>query len=120
MKWQEWRSVADDAAIWAGRQEKGLLKAEYIDNYRLRLWFEEELDVSIYELDFHPLLVEENLGGVFSVLKKKDRFQYVRGDYALVWPDPEMNESKTVDLAPECVRFFCERYGKTIKKVRKK
>jgi len=120
MKWQEWRSVADNAAIWAGRQEKGLLKAEHIDNYRLRLWFEEELDVSIYELDFTSLIVEGNPGGMFSALKEKERFQNVLGDYALIWPDPEMNEAKTVDLAPECVRFFCERYGKAVKSVGKK
>ena len=120
MKWQEWRNVAADATIWAGRQEKGLLKAEHLDNYTLRLWFEEELDVSIYELDFQPLIVEGNPGGVFSALKEKERFQEVRGDYALIWPDPEMNEAKAVDLAPECVRFFCERYGKTVKSVGKK
>lgn len=117
MKWQEWRMAAADAAIWNGQQEKGLLKTEYVDNYTLRLWFEEELDVSIYELDFHPLIIEEDIGGVLSVLKETERFQVVRGYYALIWPDPEMNEEKDIDLAPECVRFFCERYGKTVKSV---
>ena len=33
---------------------------------------------------------------------------------ALVWPNPETGEQdeQTIDVAPECVRFFCERYGK--------
>ncbi len=121
MKWQEWRSLAADAAIWAGRQEKGLLKAEHVDNYTLRLWFEEELDVSIYDLDFQPLLLEENPGGVFAALKDAERFRVVQGDYALIWPNPETGgcDERAIDLAPECVRFFCERYGKTIKSVRK-
>jgi len=37
-----------------------------------------------------------------------------RADYALVWPNPDTGEQDkhTIDLSPECVRFFCERYGK--------
>lgn len=117
MKWQEWRTLADDAAIWAGRQEKGLLKAEHVGDYILRLWFEEELDVSIYELDFQPLLVEENPGGIFAALKDAERFRLVCGDYALIWPNPETGgyDERAIDIAPECVRFFCERYGRTLK-----
>ena len=117
MKWQEWSSLAEDVRRWEGHREKGLLKAEYIEGYRVRLWFEEELDVSIYELDFYPLLVEENPGGVFEALKDRARFQGVRGEYALIWPNPETGgyDEQAIDLAPECVRFFCEQYGKAVK-----
>lgn len=65
MKWNEWTEVAHDEKLWQGHQEKGLLKAEYVQDYVLRLWFDEELDVSIYELDFYPLTVEDNPGGCF-------------------------------------------------------
>lgn len=119
MKWIEWINVADNEALWRNHEEKGLLKAEYVKDYIIRLWFEEALDVSIYELDFYPLLVEDNPGGVFSVLKDKERFRRVEGNYALIWPNPETGEydEQAVDLAPECVRFFCERYGKKLKVV---
>jgi hypothetical protein len=82
-----------------------------------RLWFEEEVDVSIYELDFQPLLVDENPGGIFEMLKDEQRFQLVRGDYALIWPNPRTGayDEQAIDLAPECVRIFCQRYGTQIK-----
>jgi len=117
MEWKEWHAVADDPSLWKGREEKGLLKAEYVGEYVLRLWFEDEMDVSIYELDFRPLVVEGNPGGVFEALKDKERFKQVRGDYALIWPNPETGgyDEKAIDMAPECVRFFCERYGKALK-----
>ena len=118
MKWTEWQAVAEDESLWGNHEEKGLLKAEYLGDYILRLWFEEELDVSIYELYFRPLFVEENPGGVFELLKDKERFQNVRGDYALIWPNPRTGtyDEQAIDLAPECVRFFCELYGKKVKK----
>lgn len=117
MKWKEWSAVADDVARWQNHEEKGLLKAEYVKDYVLRLWFEEELDVSIYELDFYPLVVTDNPGGVFAALQDKERFSLVAGDYALVWLNPETGgyDEHALDLAPECVRFFCEKYGKTVK-----
>ncbi len=117
MKWQEWSTVANDEALWQNHKEKGLLKAEFVEDYILRLWFEEDLDVSIYELDFYPLVVEDNPGGVFAVLKDKERFRLVEGNYALVWPNPETGEydERAIDIAPECIRFFCERYGKKLK-----
>ena len=117
MKWKEWQVVANDEKRWQNHEEKGLLKAEYIDDYRLRLWFEEDLDVSIYELDFYPLVVEDNPGGVFEVLKDKERFRLVAGDYALVWLNPETGDydDKAIDIAPESIRFFCEKYGKKFK-----
>jgi hypothetical protein len=117
MKWKEWEVVANDETLWHDREEKGLLKAEYLSDYKLRLWFEEDLDVSIYELDFHSLIVEDNPGGVFEVLKDKERFQLVEGDYALAWLNPEtgLYDEKAIDIAPECIRFFCEKYGKKLK-----
>ncbi len=73
--------------------------------------------VSIYELDFYPLFVTENPGGVFSVLRDPERFRLVVGDYALAWLNPETGvyDESTIDIAPECIRFFCERYGKKLK-----
>lgn len=117
MTWSEWRILADDETRWINNQEKGLLKAEYLHDYVLRLWFEEDLDISIYELDFHPLFVGENPGGVFEALREVNRFQMVKGEYALIWPNPETGDydEKAIDLAPECVRFFCEKYGKRVK-----
>ncbi|MBI1926320.1 hypothetical protein HYR99_19005 [Candidatus Poribacteria bacterium] len=44
MKWKEWSELARNKAIWQNREEKGLLKAEYVRDYVLRLWFEEDLD----------------------------------------------------------------------------
>jgi hypothetical protein len=117
MKWQEWSTVANDETLWQNHEEKGLLKAEYVEDYILRLWFEEHLDVSIYELDFYPLVVADNPGGVFAVLKDKERFRLVEGNYALVWLNPKTGEydERAIDIAPECIRFFCEGYGKKLK-----
>jgi hypothetical protein len=117
MKWKEWEVVANDESLWRDREEKGLLKAEYIGDYKLRLWFEEDLDVSIYELDFYSLIVEDNPGGVFEELKEKERFQLVEGDYALAWLNPEtgLYDEQAIDIAPECIRFYCEKYGKKVK-----
>ena len=117
MKWCEWAAAADDPSLWENREEKGLLKAEYVGDYVLRLWFQDATGVSTYELDFHPLLVEDNPGGVFEALRDKRRFQHVRGDYALIWPNPETDayDEQSIDIAPECVRFFCEKYGKQAK-----
>lgn len=117
MKWKEWTAIADNEALWQNHEEKGLLKAEYVKDYVLRLWFEEDLDVSIYELDFYPLIVTDNPGGVFTILKDKARFGLVQGDYALIWLNPETGvyDEKAIDIAPECVRFFCEKYGRKVK-----
>ena len=117
MIWQEWWAIADDPSLWKNREEKGLLKAEYVGDYVLRLWFEDELDVGIYELDFRPLVVEDNPGGIFAPLKDRERFQRVRGEYALIWPNPETGayDEQAIDIAPECVRFFSEKYGKPLK-----
>lgn len=37
MQWKEWTTVADNEALWQNHQEKGLLKAEYVKDYVLRL-----------------------------------------------------------------------------------
>jgi hypothetical protein len=105
------------SGLWKNREEKGLLKADYVRDYILRLWFEDEMDVSIYELDFRPLMVDDNPGGMFAPLKDQERFKQVRGDYALIWPNPETRtyDEHATDMAPECVRFFCHKYGKPLK-----
>ncbi len=117
MKWQEWLTIADDPSRWKNREEKGLLKAKYVRDYVLRLWFEDEMDVSIYELDFRPLAVDDNPGGVFAPLKDQERSKRVQRDYALIWPNPETGayDKQAIDMAPECVRFFCKKYGEPLK-----
>ncbi len=117
MKWEEWTKISEDETFWEDHEEKGLLKAEYQGDYVLRLWFEDDLDISIYELDFYPLLAEENPGGVMLPLREQERFRFVEGNYALIWPNPETGayDEDVIDLAPECIRFFCEKYGKKIK-----
>lgn len=117
MNWQEWQAYADNEQNWVNHDEPGLLKAEYVRDYVLRLWFEEELDVSIYELDFRPLFIEQNPGGVFQPLRNQERFRLVEGNYSLNWLNPETGayDETAIDLAPECVRFFCERYGRKLK-----
>jgi hypothetical protein len=117
MKWKKWSESAADESYWRNHHEKGLLKAEYIKDYILQLWFEEEQDVSIYELDFYPLIEEENPGEVLLSLRDKKRFQAVKGDYALIWLNPETgnDDENAIDIAPECIRFFCENYGRKIK-----
>jgi hypothetical protein len=117
MNWQEWQAYAADERNWINNDERGLLKAEYVCDYVLRLWFEEELDVSIYELDFRPLFVDQNPGGVFQPLRTQERFRLVEGDYSLNWLNPETGayDEAAIDLAPECVRFYCERYGCQLK-----
>jgi len=117
MNWKEWTKLARNASLWQNHEEKGLLKAEYIQDYVLRLWFEDDLDVSIYELDFYPLIVEENPGEVFLPLRDKEKFRFVKGDYSLIWlnPDTGSHDEGAIDIAPECIRFFCEKYGKKLK-----
>ncbi|MEO0737800.1 MAG: hypothetical protein AAFZ35_13475, partial [Cyanobacteria bacterium J06649_12] len=83
MLWDEWKQYASDEARWATSTEKGLLKAEYLTGYVLRLWFEEVLDVSIYELDFERLFINEEPGPALLPLRNFERFRFVRGDGAL-------------------------------------
>jgi hypothetical protein len=114
MYWQKWRTIANNAQHWQNHHERGLLKAEYLCNYQLRLWFEEELDVSIYDLDFYPLLIEEDPGEVLRSLRDVSYFKTAQGHYSLNWFDPHRFEQQgepIIDLAPECVRYFCQIYG---------
>lgn len=115
--WTAWEARAKDEAYWREHVERGLLKAEYMHDFVLRLWFEQELGVEIYELDFAPIFVKHNPGGIFRALKIKSRFQQVIGNYSLIWLNPVTGEydEGAIDLAPECVRFFCEQYGKQAK-----
>ncbi len=119
MKWQQWTEFANNPDNWQHPDEKGLLKAEYVQDYILRLWFEEILDISIYELDFYPLLIAENPGEVFLPLQDLEHFKQAKGDYTLTWPSSSMDscdpDRATIDLAPECVRYFCQQYGTLIK-----
>lgn len=117
MKWKEWSALAENEALWRNHEEKGLLKAEYLRDYVLRLWFEEDLDVSVYDLDLRPLIVEEDPGEAFLPLRDRERFRLVEGNYALIWPNPETSahDEKAIDIAPECIRFFCEKYGEKLK-----
>lgn len=120
MLWDEWKTYASDETHWVTADEKGLLKAEHLNDYVLQLWFEEDLDVSIYELDWKVLLVDEDPGSALLPLRDLNRFQFVKGDYALVWPNPQTGEydELAIDLAPECVRFFCQQHGTLIKSAR--
>jgi hypothetical protein len=36
MKWKEWEVVANNETLWHDQEEKGLLKAEYLGDYKLR------------------------------------------------------------------------------------
>lgn len=117
MRWQQWQALANDPSYWQNHHERGLLKAEYLGEYVLRLWFEEELDVSIYDLDFYPLLIEEDPGEVLRSLRNQEYFATAQGHYSLNWFNPQANPEfglvgePTIDLAPECVRYFCQTYG---------
>ena len=120
MKWAEWEEY-NRSKDWTDNIERGLLKAEYIgshkDSFYLRLWFEEDLDVSIYDLDISDLFFYDNPGGVYEILKDSQCFQAPEGKYSLNFRDPDDwdNDSKIINIAPECIRFFCEKYGTKIK-----
>jgi hypothetical protein len=61
--------------------------------------------------------MEDDPGEVFLLLRDKERFGFVEGDYALIWLNPETGayDEKAADIAPECIRFFCETYSKKLK-----
>jgi len=65
--------------------------------------------------------MEDNPGEVLLPLRDKERFRLVEGDYTLTWlsPDTGAYDESAIDIAPECIRFFCEKYGKKIKASRK-
>lgn len=121
MVWQQWQALADNPSYWHNHHERGLLKAEYLRDYGVQLWFGEALDVSIYELDFYPLLFEEDPGEVLHRLRDLEYFKTVQGHYSLNWFDPQANPEwglagePTIDLAPECVRYFCPTAGTLLK-----
>ena len=61
--------------------------------------------------------MEDDPGPVFLRLRDKEQIRLVEGDYALIWLNPETGayDDKAVDVAPECIRFFCEKYGTKLK-----
>lgn len=117
MKWYEWQVLAENEDHWLDDVEPGLASVEHLHDHVLRLRFTDQPDDVAYELDFAPLLVDDNPGGVFEPLRNVNRFRNVEAEYALIWPDPVTGDAiHAVDLAPECVRFFCQRYGRTVDK----
>ena len=115
MKWVEWQVFADNEENWTNSTEPGLTDVEYLHDFVLRLQFADGPGKPKFDLDFAPLMVTDNPGGVFAELKDVRRFRNVEADYALIWPDPVTHDdSKAVDLAPECVRFFCRKYGRLV------
>jgi hypothetical protein len=98
-------------------QEKGILKTEYIDEYVLQIWFEEDLDVSIYELDFLPILSSGESGEAFKPLLIIERFMQAVGRNNITWYDEETGEynENAIDISPEAIKWFCNKLGKIIK-----
>jgi len=47
-------------------------------------------------------------------LRDEERFRLVKGDDSLICLNPKTREydEKSIDIAPECIRFYCEKYGK--------
>ncbi len=72
MKWEKWSKFGANESYWQNHYEKGLVKAEYIKDYTLRLCFRDDTDISIYELDFYPLIVEENPGKIMLPFKRQE------------------------------------------------
>ena len=97
--------------------ERGILKAEHLGDYKLEIWFEENKDVSIYELDFLPILKEEDSGEAFRPLLDKERFNQVLGRYNLTWFDSDTGEynENAIDISPEAIKWFCNKYGRLVK-----
>ncbi|MBI5472661.1 MAG: hypothetical protein HY961_09995 [Ignavibacteriae bacterium] len=50
MKWKEWSALAENESLWAHSKEKGLLKAEYIREYVLHLWFEGQEPMNLFDI----------------------------------------------------------------------
>ncbi len=97
--------------------EKGILKTEYVDEYNLEIWFEEDKDVSIYQLDFLPILSADDSGKALKPLLDKERFCQVIGRYNLTWFDPDSGEynENAIDISPEAIKWFCKEYGEVVK-----
>ena len=115
MKWSEWQALAEDEDHWLDDVEPGLASAEHLHDHVLRLHFADQPEDVAYELDFAPLLVDDNPGGAFEPLRDVDRFCNVEAEYVLIWPDPVTGDAlHAVDLAPECVWCFCQRHGQVV------
>lgn len=114
MIWQQLQSFLDTPS---NRHERGILKAEPLGAHVLEIWFEDNRDVAIYELDFLPILKAPGAGPALKPLLDEARFQQVSGRYTLTWLNPENGEydEQAIDLAPETVRWFCEHFGKRVR-----
>ena len=112
--WKELESYLSSDRV---AQEKGILKVEYIDGYKLQIWFEEDLDVSIFELDFLPIISSEGAGEAFQPLLKQEWFMQAVGRYNITWYDQETGDynENAIDISPEAIRWFCCKLGKPIK-----
>ncbi len=97
--------------------EKGILKAEHLGEYKLEIWFEENKDVSIYELDFFPILKEGDSGEAFRPLLDQERFSQVVGRYNLTWYDSDTGKynENAIDISPEAIKWFCNKFGRLVK-----
>ncbi len=97
--------------------EKGILKVEYVNEHVLQIWFEENLDVSIYELDFFPIISSEDAGEAFKPLLSKNRFMQAVGRNNITWYDEETGDynENAIDISPEAIKWFCKKFGKVIK-----
>jgi len=97
--------------------EKGILKAEYLEEYILEIWFEEDKDVSIYKLDFFPILSTEDSGKAFKPLLDKEWFSQVVGRNNLTWFDPDSGDynENAIDISAEATKWFCKKYEIVIK-----
>ena len=113
MNWHEWTSVAEHADNWLDYAEPGIKEVTSLGDVLLRIWFDDTPTPTGYEIDFRPLFLDQNPGGVFRPLADRSFFGKATGDYALVWPNPITGDfdEGIIDIAPECVRYFCEKYG---------
>ena len=66
MKWSEWQALAEDEDHWLDDVEPGLASAEHLHDHVLRLHFADQPEDVAYELDFAPLLVDDNPGASSS------------------------------------------------------
>jgi len=72
-------------------------------------------DVSIYELDFLPILREEDSGEAFRSLLSEERFNQVVGKDNLTWFDSDTGDNKNaINISPEAIRWS-NKCGKLVK-----
>lgn len=97
MKWAEWQEFADNEDNWTNSTEPGLTNVEYLHDFVLRLQFADGVGKPMFDLDFAPLMVADNPGGVFADLKDVRRFRIADRWY----------ERVVVHRAPELATCTC-------------